>query len=83
MNSLDKQAVYSILLHSFFSATQNALHIAFVKMKNCNKVRLNSQHFCHGVYTMYVGGACESKIRCHARSDGICLCKRGESEGKL
>jgi hypothetical protein len=82
MNSQDKQAVFSILLYSFISATQNVLNIAFVKMQNCNKVRLNSQHFCKCVYTVYVSGACESKIRGHARSDGICLCKRGESEGK-
>lgn len=82
MNSLDKQALYSILLYSFFSATQNVLNIAFVKMQNCNKLRLNSHHFCRGVYTLYAGGACESKIRSHAMSDHICLCKRGESEGK-
>jgi hypothetical protein len=51
INSLDKHAVYSILLFSFFSATQNVLNIAFVKMQICNKVRINSQHFCHGAYT--------------------------------
>ena len=82
MNSLDKQSVYSILLYFFFSATQNVLNIVFVKMQNCSKLRLNSQHFCHGVYTVYVGGACESNIRGHARSDIICLCKGGESERK-
>jgi hypothetical protein len=82
MNSLDIQAVYRILLFSLFSATQIGLNIAFVKMQNCNKVRLNSQLCCHGAYTVYADGAYESKIRGHARSDGICLCKRGESEGK-
>jgi len=40
INSLDKSTVYSILLFSFFYATQNVLNIAFVKMQNCNKIRL-------------------------------------------
>jgi len=81
INSLDKCTVYSILLFSFFSATQNVLNIPFVKMQNCNKISLSSQHFCHGAYTVYAGGTCKSKIRGHARSDSICLCMGGESEG--